>query len=471
MKKLLIVIFSLLFCLPAFSQREGENYKLGDFRKSAIRGRTVIVGNSWTLRKLSTNASFNLYYGGTAIYSFTTTGGLTLTAGLTATTGTFSGAVTIGGTLVVSDDVTTSSATPAYQFKDTDCTDADVNAYVVAAATTTTTGAEDIDVTFYQQVAGTGTAFITADADGNITLGTAAQPVAVTGNFYGTGTNSSFIGTGGSANNAALKVATASGTPQLILDDVDATDAQEPMWFMQSANDATNGVLYIGYGDRSDAITMTGKTDMIIVTPTDFTLGITEQLGIIPIYSGAVYSGSNGVEGRLDLFSEQGGTDYTASIYPNTAMTSAASYYFPADEPGSTLPITMSSGGVMAYNDQGLTTTSDVTFNNVTADMYVSTTVTISTSSDAVDVVGKSILLVNTNSGNITIGGFVNGVTGQLLYVLPIDDSNNIILEDDEGTGNQDIKCNTGADITITAEGGSILVFDGTYWRNVSAAL
>jgi len=103
--------------------------------------------------------------------------------------------------------------------------------------------------------------------------------------------------------------------------------------------------------------------------------------------------------------------------------------------------------------------------------MYVSTTVTISTSSDAVDVVGKSILLVNTNSGNITIGGFVNGVTGQLLYVLPIDDSNNIILEDDEGTGNQDIKCNTGADITITAEGGSILVFDGTYWRNVSAAL
>lgn len=82
---------------------------------------------------------------------------------------------------VTSGDLTISNATPVLQFKDSICTDADVNAYIEATATDTGTGAEDIDVTFYQQVDGAPTAFITADADGSLTLGQANQLVVFNG--------------------------------------------------------------------------------------------------------------------------------------------------------------------------------------------------------------------------------------------------------------------------------------------------
>ncbi len=94
---------------------------------------------------------------------------------------------------------------------------------------------------------------------------------------------------------------------------------------------------------------------------------------------------------------------------------------------------------------------------------------TITASADDVDVTNVSILNCDSNGGNITIGGFVGGEAGQILHLYN-SDSNNIILEDDEGTGNQDIKTISGADITITAEGGSTLVYDGTdsIWRMIS---
>jgi hypothetical protein len=95
----------------------------------------------------------------------------------------------------------------------------------------------------------------------------------------------------------------------------------------------------------------------------------------------------------------------------------------------------------------------------------------IGTSSDAVNVKNASILVVNTTAGNVTIGGFVNGYLGQILYVTAGDEVGNIIIEDDEGTGNQDIKTNTGSDVTITNGGGVTLVFTGTTWRMVSVAL
>ncbi len=99
-------------------------------------------------------------------------------------------------------------------------------------------------------------------------------------------------------------------------------------------------------------------------------------------------------------------------------------------------------------------------------------TVTITTSSDAVAIGGGSILNVDTNSGHVTIGGFTGGVAGQILHIYN-SDTNNVLIEDDEATGNQDIKTNTGADVTITAEGGVTLIYDGTdnIWRMIGAAL
>jgi len=60
------------------------------------------------------------------------------------------------------------SATPSVTFKDSDCTDSDINAKTYADATDTGTTAEDVDVFFQQQIAGSLTTWLQADADGNI---------------------------------------------------------------------------------------------------------------------------------------------------------------------------------------------------------------------------------------------------------------------------------------------------------------
>lgn len=90
------------------------------------------------------------------------------------------GALTAAGT-VSSGDITISDATPVINFKDSSCTDADVNALIKADATDTGTGAEDIDVTMQQQVAGTPTTFLSSDADGALVLGQSGQAITLNG--------------------------------------------------------------------------------------------------------------------------------------------------------------------------------------------------------------------------------------------------------------------------------------------------
>ena len=77
--------------------------------------------------------------------------------------------LTINGAFTASS-FAISGAAPTLAFYDTDCTDADINASIIAQATATGTGAENIDVTFMQQVAGTNHNFFTIDADGNMEL-------------------------------------------------------------------------------------------------------------------------------------------------------------------------------------------------------------------------------------------------------------------------------------------------------------
>ena len=60
------------------------------------------------------------------------------------------------------------TAAPAVTFGDSDADDDDINASIVANATATGTGAENVDVTFNQQVGGSLVAFITSDADADV---------------------------------------------------------------------------------------------------------------------------------------------------------------------------------------------------------------------------------------------------------------------------------------------------------------
>ena len=92
---------------------------------------------------------------------------------------------------------------------------------------------------------------------------------------------------------------------------------------------------------------------------------------------------------------------------------------------------------------------------------------TITSGGDAVDATGINVLLVDKSGGNVTIGGFTGGVAGQVLHVVSTDTANNLIIEHNEGGGNQDIHVGN-ADITYTATcGGLTLVCDGTNWNAI----
>ena len=92
---------------------------------------------------------------------------------------------------------------------------------------------------------------------------------------------------------------------------------------------------------------------------------------------------------------------------------------------------------------------------------------TITSGGDAVDATGIGVLFVDKSGGNVTIGGFTGGVAGQVLHVVSTDTANNLIIEHNEGGGNQDIHVGNG-DITYTATcGGLTLVCDGTNWNAI----
>ena len=87
---------------------------------------------------------------------------------------------------------------------------------------------------------------------------------------------------------------------------------------------------------------------------------------------------------------------------------------------------------------------------------------------DNVDVAGISVLRVNTVSNNVTIGGFVNGVEGQILHIVKTSTNNFIQLEHNESTGNQDIFLTSGSDERVVGYGGYTLYCNGSAWYSLS---
>lgn len=103
----------------------------------------------------------------------------------------------------------------------------------------------------------------------------------------------------------------------------------------------------------------------------------------------------------------------------------------------------------------------------VDADKYISAVTNVTSSSDAIDVSGVSIVKAITYGGHITIGGFSGGETGQIIFLISLD-ANGVTIENDEATGTQKILTATNADMVITNQGGFVFAFDGTYWRMIS---
>ena len=95
---------------------------------------------------------------------------------------------------------------------------------------------------------------------------------------------------------------------------------------------------------------------------------------------------------------------------------------------------------------------------------------TVTTSADDTDVSGVNTLFITTAGGSVVIGGFTGGVAGQVLYIARKDATNDLTLEHNEGTGNQDIIMHEGTDETIDGYGGFVFICDGTDWFDCSHA-
>ncbi len=112
--------------------------------------------------------------------------------------------------------------------------------------------------------------------------------------------------------------------------------------------------------------------------------------------------------------------------------------------------------------DEELEVNGDV---HVTGKIYSgTTTVSAAGPTDNVDVDGCNVVFLDTSGNNVTIGGFVNGVVGQVLQVVRTSTANDAILEHNESTGNQDIFLWNEGDHTLEKYGGWTLVCNGTHW-------
>jgi len=90
---------------------------------------------------------------------------------------------------------------------------------------------------------------------------------------------------------------------------------------------------------------------------------------------------------------------------------------------------------------------------------------TVTSSSNALDVTGISIIYCNTTAGDIIIGGFAGGVQGQTININKHPSANNLVLGHLKALGTQKILTRDAADITFTTYGSVDLVYVYNYWR------
>jgi len=128
-------------------------------------------------------------------------------------------------------------------------------------------------------------------------------------------------------------------------------------------------------------------------------------------------------------------------------------------------------GGDFDVNADGdITDVSDITSDGdieTTGGRFASNTKTITASSDTISVADVNIVFINP-AGAVVVGAFIGGIAGQVLHVVAVNNDQNIALEHNEGTGNQNIFLNSGADETLSSSfGGWTLVCDGSNWYEV----
>ena len=102
---------------------------------------------------------------------------------------------------------------------------------------------------------------------------------------------------------------------------------------------------------------------------------------------------------------------------------------------------------------------------------YKHTTFNTAGPTDGIDVSDTTVLEVDTSSNNVIIGGFSNGVQGQILHIVKTDTTNFIQLEHNEtpaAGSHQKIFLTSGSDERVVGYGGYTLYCNGASWFSLS---
>ncbi len=126
----------------------------------------------------------------------------------------------------------------------------------------------------------------------------------------------------------------------------------------------------------------------------DFLLDVAGTFGA----DGSITTGSDGTDGSLTIYSEQGTTDYAVVLQPHATMTETTTYTFPANNGTANQVLTTDGSGALSWSTTGLTSIAD-------ADADTKIQVEESADEDIIrfDVAGIEAMLID-NSGNIGIG-------------------------------------------------------------------
>ena len=114
-------------------------------------------------------------------------------------------------------------------------------------------------------------------------------------------------------------------------------------------------------------------------------------------------------------------------------------------------------------NNVGIGTTSPTTTLDVEGSVSYKH-ISLTADSDDLDVSDCTVVEC-TPSGTDRLGGLTGGVQGQVIHILKVDSGfGRIIIEHNEGTGNQDIFFSGEADVMLSKRGGITLYCNGTSW-------
>ena len=169
-----------------------------------------------------------------------------------------------------------------------------------------------------------------------------------------------------------------------------------------------------------------------------------------------IESQGTGSAGRSLLKFNTNGGDWEIGARNSNGSPDNAFYIYENDD--TAYRFVIADGGNVGIGTTSPTTTLDV--EGTVSYKHISLT----DSSDDLDVSGCTIVEC-TPSGTDYLGGLTGGVQGQILHILKVDSGlGRIIIQHNEGTGNQDIFLSGASDVMLSARGGMTLYCNGTSW-------